>query len=96
MVQPWHEALPLPDQAPLDGSDFMLASGEWPPPSPATKRGRFVAGLLNDMQRDNFLVAVRVRTKEVRALLPLVPQMAHEDLEVGNKTLPKSTLPSET
>ena len=48
----------------------MLASGEWPPPSATTKQGRFVAGLLNDMQADNFLVAVRVRTKEVRSLPP--------------------------
>jgi hypothetical protein len=57
-----------PDQAPLDGSSFLLASAEWPPPDASTQRGRFLAGVLYDMQQDNFLVGVRVRTKQAHVL----------------------------
>lgn len=58
----------VPDQAPLDASSFMLASAEWPPPDQTTKQGRYLAGMLADLQNDNFLVGVRVRTKEARPL----------------------------
>ena len=61
-------------QAPLDGSSFLLASAEWPPPDASTQRGRYLAGMLADMQQDNFLVGVRVRTKQART--PCTPRSA--------------------
>ena len=61
----------VPDQAPLDGSSFMLGSAEWPPPDASTKQGRYLAGMLADLQGDDFLVGVRVRTKEARPARPV-------------------------
>lgn len=37
-------------QAPQDGAEFMVASGEWPPPTGTSQRDRFVAALLADLQ----------------------------------------------
>ncbi len=37
-------------QAPQDSAEFMVASGEWPPPSGTSQRDRFVAAMLADLQ----------------------------------------------
>ncbi|EIE23865.1 hypothetical protein COCSUDRAFT_65629 [Coccomyxa subellipsoidea C-169] len=58
-------------QAPQDGAEFMVASGEWPPPTGTSQRDRFVAAMLADLQAEDYLVGVRVRTKNSPAGLLL-------------------------
>ena len=49
----------------LEPRDQINPEKRWASTTNPQQQGRFVAGLLNDMQADNFLAAVRVRTKEV-------------------------------
>ncbi|BDA46519.1 hypothetical protein COCOBI_08-6130 [Coccomyxa sp. Obi] len=58
-------------QAPQDSAEFMVASGEWPPPTGTSQRDRFVAAMLADLQAEDFQVGVRVRTKNSPAGLLL-------------------------
>ena len=62
-------------QAPQDNAEFMVASGEWPPPSGTSQRDRFVAAMLADLQ---------VRAHDYTSLAFRVELLQHcKDVQMG-------------